>query len=66
MGVTFQIPSKPEMFVLSLPSYFTPSSRCDIRRHLCARDIHTSNFFFLHPENCYQQAKKTQGDVHSA
>lgn len=46
MEMTFKIPSRPEMFILSLSSYFTPSSGCDIRHHFCVYDIHSSNFFF--------------------
>lgn len=50
MGVIFKTSSRPEMFVLSLPSYFTPSSGCNIRHHFYVCDIHNSSFFFASKE----------------
>lgn len=49
MGVTLRIPSKPELFVLSLPSYITPSSGRDIRHHSCVCMTFTLRTFFFSP-----------------
>lgn len=66
MGVTLRIPSKPEWSVLSLPSYFTPSSGCDIRHHfcvcVCVCDIHTPQTFFFSSRELLSTSKKDRGE----
>lgn len=64
-GVTRKTSSRPEMSVPPLPSYFT--SVLDVPLHItCVCDIHSSNFIFVPPENCYQQAEKTEKNIHAA